>query len=77
MNKTRIEALNSLKVGDCLHKAGINGLNIHNMAEVNGNFLGISFYYTHRQIFKATYTSVDYVLIDWLGSGTYVLYNID
>jgi hypothetical protein len=77
MNKANIEALNSLKVGDCLHSAGINGLNIHNMAKVNGKFTGIPFYYTHRQIFKVTYTSVDYVLINWLGSGTYVLYNID
>ncbi len=77
MNKTSIEALNSLKVGDCLYKAGINGLNIHNMAKVNGKFMGISFYHTHRQIFNVTYTSVDYVLIDWLRSGTYVLYNIN
>lgn len=78
MNKASIEALNSLKVGDCFHSTGINGLKIHNVAKKrNGNTLDIYHHHTYRNAFNVIYTSSDYVLLDWFNSGTYILYNID
>lgn len=77
MSKTNTERLNRLKVGDCLHKAGIDYLKFQSLERIIDK-RDYSYLFADcpwPEEFKVIYTSVDYVLINWSGCHMYFLSN--